>query len=315
MENNEQSAKRKRLTPRVKSRLIFYWAMLALPLVCNVLMYVVVNMNAILKAFQKYEIGVSGYETSFAYLDNFRVALQFLKDADYMITNSIIVWLVSTAVGMTLSLVFSFHIYKKYLMSGFFKTMLFLPQIISAMVLSLLFKYCVTGVYSHFAEKITGEFTVGLLDGDLDTKFNTILIYHVWISFGVRVLMFSNGMSGIDEAIVEAAELDGAGTVQEFIHITLPMIYPTIVSFFIISLTSIFTEQMHLFGMYGISAKEIGTLGYYLYIQTLSASEIATGGYYSYGQLSAVGLILTAIAIPLILGSKKLMYKFGPSIN
>ena len=67
--------------------------------------------------------------------------------------------------------------------------------------------------------------------------------------------------------------------------------------------------------MYGNGAKEIGTLGYYLYIQTLSASEIATGGYYSYGQLSAVGLILTAIAIPLILGSKKLMYKFGPSIN
>ena len=315
MTKNERISKKKRLTPRVKSRLIFYWAMLALPLICNVLMYVVVNLNAILKAFQRYDYGITGYEVSFAYFDNFRVALQFLKDTDYMITNSIIVWLISTGVGMSLSLVFSFHIYKKYVMSGFFKTMLFLPQIISAMVLSLLFKYCVTGVYSYFAELITGEYKLGLLDGDLDTQFNTILIYHVWISFGVRVLMFSNGMSGIDESIVEAAELDGAGTVQEFVHITLPMIYPTIVSFFIISLISIFTEQMHLFGMYGIGAKEIGTLGYYLYVQTLSGSEVASAGYYSYSELSAVGLILTAIAIPLILGSKKLMYKLGPSVD
>ena len=138
MTKNERINKKKRLTPRVKSRLIFYWAMLALPLICNVLMYVVVNLNAILKAFQRYDYGVTGYEVSFAYLDNFRVALEFLKDTDYMITNSIIVWLISTGVGMSLSLVFSFHIYKKYLMSGFFKTMLFLPQIISAMVLSLL---------------------------------------------------------------------------------------------------------------------------------------------------------------------------------
>ena len=103
MTKNERISKKKRLTPRVKSRLIFYWAMLALPLICNVLMYVVVNLNAILKAFQRYDYGITGYEVSFAYFDNFRVALQFLKDTDYMITNSIIVWLISTGVGMSLS--------------------------------------------------------------------------------------------------------------------------------------------------------------------------------------------------------------------
>ena len=309
------SGVKKKLNPRTKSRLIFYIAMLALPLACNVLMYVGVNINSFVKAFQKYKIGTVGYEIYFAGLDNFKVAFQFLKSADYMIVNSLIVWIVSTAVGMTLALVFSFYIYKKYLGSGLFKTLLFMPQIISAMVLSLLFKYFITDVYVYFAEKITGMQVTGLLDGDIQTKFNTILVYHVWISFGVMVLMFSNGMSGIDDAIVEAASLDGANSVQEFIHITLPLIYPTIISFFMIGLAGIFNEQMHLFGMYGISAKEIGTLGYYIYTQTLTAGEIATGGYYSYGQLSAVGLVLTAIAIPLVLGSKKLMYKLGPSVD
>lgn len=314
-EQSVTGVRKKRLTPRIRSRLIFYWAMLALPLICNLFMYVAVNLNSFIKAFQTYSVGKSGYDVTFAGWDNFRVAIQFFKDTGYMLKNSVIVWVVNTLVGMTLALVFSFYIYKKYPLAGLFKTFLFMPQIISAMVLSLLFKYFITDVYSYFASMMTGEEVLGLLDGELTTKFNTILIYHVWIGFGVRVLMFSNGMSGIDESIVEAAQLDGANTVQEFVHITLPMIYPTIVSFFMIGLASLFTEQMHLFGMYGIGAKDIGTLGYYLYTQTLTASEVAQGGYYSYGELSAVALILTAVTIPLVLGSKKLMYKFGPSVE
>jgi ABC-type sugar transport system permease subunit len=315
MNKSEQSAGRRKMSPRTKSRLIFYSAMMALPLICNLLMYVAVNVNGIVKAFQIYEYGENGYEKSFAYLDNFRVAIQFLKDTDYMIVNSLIVWVVGLLVGMTLSLTFSFYIYKRYAMSAFFKVMLFIPSIVSGMVLSLLFKYFVTGVYTHFAEMITGGNVIGLLDRDPDTKFNTILIYHIWISFGTRVLMFSNGMSGIDDSIVEAAELDGVSRIQEFFYITLPMIYPTFVTFFVMSLTGIFTNGFHLFGMFGINAKEIGTLGYYLYIQTLSAKEVAPADYYSYGQISAVGLILTAIVIPLVLGMKKLMYKVGPSFD
>lgn len=314
-DRSERDGKKKRLAPRIRSRLIFYWAMLALPLVCNLFMYVAVNLNSFIKAFQTYEVGKSGYVVSFARLENFKVAIQFFKDTGYMLKNSLIVWAADALVGMTLALVFSFYIYKKYPLAGLFKTVLFMPQIISAMVFSLLFKYFITDVYSYFAGMIKGEEVLGLLDGALDTKFNTILIYHVCIGFGVRVLMFSNGMSGIDESIVEAAQLDGASNVQEFIRITLPMIYPTIVSFFMIGLASLFTEQMHLFGMYGIEAKDIGTLGYYLYTQTLTASEVAQGGYYSYGELSAVALILTSVTIPLVLGTKKLMYKCGPSVD
>jgi ABC-type sugar transport system permease subunit len=278
-------------------------------------MYVAVNLNSFLMAFQEYGIGTNGYQIAFAGWDNFKVAIQFLKDCGYMIENSLIVYVTNTLVGMTFALVFSFYIYKKYSGSGFFRTILFMPQIISSMVFSLLFKYFITDVYTWAVFQLTGEKVLGLLDGSIDVKFITLLVYHVWIGFGVRTLMFSNGMSGIDESIVESAQLDGANTVEEFIYITLPMIYPTIVSFFILGLATLFTEQMHLFGMYGAHAKEVGTLGYYLYTQTLTADVIAQGGYYSYGQLSAVGLILTAIVIPLVLGTKRLMQKLGPSVD
>ena len=138
------------------------------------------------------------------------------------------------------------------------------------------------------------------------------LVYDVFLSFGVNVLLFSGSMSGIDESLVESAKLDGANLVQEFIHITLPLIYPTIVSFIIIGLSGIVTDQMHLFSMFGNDAKEIGTLGYYLYLCVNQGKEIAENGYYSFAQLSAVSLICTVVMMPCIMGIRKLMNKFGP---
>ena len=90
---------KKKLAPRVKSRLIFYWAMLALPLICNIFMYVAVNLNSLLMAFQEYSIGINGYKISFAGWDNFKVAFQFFKDCGYMIKNSLIVYVVNTFVN------------------------------------------------------------------------------------------------------------------------------------------------------------------------------------------------------------------------
>ncbi|MBQ4053128.1 MAG: hypothetical protein IJD33_02185, partial [Clostridia bacterium] len=88
-------------------------------------------MNVILMAFQKYEMGVSGYVISFAGFENFKLAWTYLTEADYMFVNSLVLYTMQTIVGMTLALVFAYYIYKKFLLSGFFKVLLFLPQIVS----------------------------------------------------------------------------------------------------------------------------------------------------------------------------------------
>lgn len=311
----EKTTGKKRMGQRAKRRAIFYALMIFLPMLQIAVFYVGVNMNSFIMAFQKYTVTKTGYDISFAKWDNFKAAFVFLKDCGYMIKNSVILFCVNTLLGTTLALMFSFYIYKKYPMAGFFKTVLFMPQIISGLVFSLLFKYCVTNVYTWLAELITGHDVQGLLDGSVTTKFVTILVYNVWIGFGVNVLLFSGSMSGIDESIVESAQLDGANVVQEFLHITLPMIYPTIVSFLVIGLAGICTHQMSLFSMYGNTAKEIASLGYYLYLQAQTADLVPQSGYYSFGQLAAVSLVLSAIVIPTVLIIKNLLRKFGPSME
>ncbi len=127
--------------------------------------------------------------------------------------------------------------------------------------------------------------------------------------------MFSGAMSGIDESIVESAQLDGANAIQEFIRITVPLIWPTFVSFLTINFTGLFTNQMHLHTLFGNDADELSTLGYYLYVNSHRGELVATDKVPSFSVLSAIGLMTTAVMLPLTLGLRKALRKFGPSVD
>ena len=138
------------------------------------------------------------------------------------------------------------------------------------------------------------------------------------MGFGVNVLTFTSTMSGVNESLIESAQLDGATLIEELWYIILPMIYPTVTTLLIVSFSHLFTEQFHLYTLFGTSANEMSTVGYYLYVQAqssaLSSSEVS-GVYLSYPILSAMGLIFTAIILPSTLITRNLIEKYGPSAD
>ena len=210
---------------------------------------------------------------------------------------------------------FSFYIYKGYVGGEFFRVILFLPQIISMTVFALLFKYIVTDAYIVAMDKLFSEEVLGLFDNNT-TRLGTVLFFNIWVSYGTTVLMFSGAMSGIDISLVEAAKIDGANIIQEFVHITIPAIYSTIISFFVIILAQIFTSDMNLYTLFGKNAMEIGTLGYFIYTSTLESDIIPiVDTYLSYSEIAALGLIITCILAPTTLLAKKLLEKVGPSVD
>ena len=151
---------------------------------------------------------------------------------------------------------------------------------------------------------------------DPDTNFVVLIIFNLWIGFGVNVLLFQGSMEGINPSVVESAQLDGVNLLQEFIYITIPMIFPTFVTFLVLGLAGIFTNQMNLFSLYGTSADaHLQTFGYFLYLQALKSDIIASYGFYSYSELAALGLVLTLIVFPITFGTRKLLEKFGPSTD
>ncbi len=299
------------------SRNLFFAGIVALPVLQFCVCYIYVNINSFILAFQHYEYaeGALGINVSFAGLSNFKEAIAIISERVFMFGNSLRLFFWTTIIGLTLALIFSYYIYKKYPMHGLFKVVLFMPKILSGVVFCLLFKYLANDVFKYIAESLFHATKVkGLLDNP-DTKLGAVLFFSLWIGFGINVLMFSGAMSGIDDAIVESAQLDGVNTVQEFIYITVPLIWPTFVSFLTIHFTAIFTDQMHLHTLFGNSGGELATFGYYLFVNSSRGELVSTSKTPSFSTLSAMGLMMTAVMLPLTLGLRKALRKFGPSVD
>ena len=194
-------------------------------------------------------------------------------------------------------------------LNGLFRTLLFVPHILSALIMVILYKYFVDRAIPILVEGITGKAIKGLL-ANSDTAFATIIFYNVWTGFGSSTVIYSSTMSGISESVVEAAKLDGATGIKELIYITVPMIWSTFATFVVVGFAGLFTSQANLYNFYGDKAEySFYTFGYYLYtaIRSASISE--------YPYLSALGLVLTAVALPLTLGLRKLTDKVGSELR
>ncbi len=322
METTQQqktTLKKRKMPTRQVKRLVYYCAILAIPMLQFAFFWVYVNFSSIMYAFNSYENGPNGYVATFVGFENFAIAFKKLGSDTYLILNSLKYFALHICVGIPLALIFSYYIYKNMAGSGLFRVILYLPQIISALIFALLFKYMVTDVYTTLATKILGEkVATGLLNNP-DTAFATVMFFNVWIGFGTEVLLYSGTMSGISESIVESAELDGANRVQEFLYITLPMIYPTLTTFIITSIAGIVTNRLNLITLYDDGAGKYSSIGYYLYMAaqdpSLSLSSPATQFRLNFPALSALGLIFTAIIFPVTMITRKLMEKYGPSAN
>lgn len=297
-----------------RGKTIFYWSILAFPLLQFVIFYIGVNLNSFALAFQKFDYTGNGY--SFIGFENlFQNFLDVFKDfqeTKYLQTavwNSVLVFILGLVIGLSLGLLFSYYIYKKCALSKFYKTILFLPYIISSITLVIIYKYFVEQAVPEVVLKIFNIEMEGLLSNQ-NTEFGAILFFTIWTGFGVQTLIYSSSMSGISNEIVEAAKIDGITPLKEFLFIDIPIIAPTISVFVVSSVATLFVNQMNLFNFYGVGAPYgVYTIGYYIY-RGVSVAGTTLSDYPYY---AAFGLVMTMITIPITLIVRKVMNKLDPN--
>ncbi len=299
----------KKRTRAAKGDMLFYVLMMAWPILQFCVFYIAVKFNSIMYSFQRYD-KLSGAVTWT--LDYVRNALKMMTTSPVLLDAmkmTLLFFVLFTGINTPLGLLFSYYIAKKQFAAGFFRVFLFLPSIICSVIMVLIYGNFVDVALPEIVRVTTGK-TIGGLMSTKGTRFFAVMFYNLLVGFGVNVLMYSNAMSAISEEVVEAAHLDGATGIKEFWFVTLPSIYPTLVTFMITSLAGMFLNQYNLYSFFG-SGEHFGlqTYGLYFYVQTL----LADGSRAEYSQISAIGLWLTFIALPLTYGVKFLLEKFGPS--
>ena len=299
----------KKRTRAAKGDMLFYVLMMAWPILQFCVFYIAVKFNSILYSFQRYD----KLSRTFTWtLDYVKSALKMMTTSPALVETmkmTLLFFLLFTGINTPLGLLFSYYISKKQFAFGFFRVFQFLPSIICSVIMVLIYGNFVDVALPEIVRVLTGK-TVGGLMSTKSTRFFAVMFYNLLVGFGVNVLMYSNAMSAISEEVVEAAHLDGATGLKEFWFITLPSIYPTLVTFLITALAGMFLNQYNLYSFFG-SGEHFGlqTYGLYFYVQTLAAD----GSRAEYSQISAIGLWLTFIALPLTYGVKFLLEKLGPS--
>ena len=302
-----------KLRAKQNNKLIFYSIFIAIPVLHFLIFYVYINFNSIVMAFQKYEVkDGEGLVALPAYFENFKTAWASFVNNPLRLKNSLLFSAINIFVGTPLILMFSFYIYKKGRFSGFYRVILFLPQVLSEVVLGLLYKYLMDTAAPTIFSDIFGYTGSGLLY-ESKSRFAATMFFHMMMTFGTNTLIYSSTMSSINPSLIEAAQMDGANPLQEFIYVVLPSVYATMVTMVIVCVSVVFTEQFRVFTLFEGEVGVVDNIGYYLYHQAQNSKLWNDGAaVMPYPVLAAYGLILTIITVPVSLGARYFLNKFGP---
>lgn len=107
---------------------------------------------------------------------------------------------------------------------GFFRTVLFLPQVIPLVVIGYAWKwlYAPDGAVNETLRAVGLERAARLWLGDLTWALPAVGVIGAWVTVGFCMVLFLAGIARIDQSLYDAARMDGAGRVREFFAVTLP---------------------------------------------------------------------------------------------
>lgn len=108
--------------------------------------------------------------------------------------------------------------------NGVFQTFLFLPQVITPVVIGLAWgaMYAPQGVINQLLRLVGLDVLTRAWLGDFDLALIAVGLIGSWVSTGLCFVLFVAGISSIPGELYDAAKMDGAGAVREFFAVTLP---------------------------------------------------------------------------------------------
>jgi multiple sugar transport system permease protein len=109
-----------------------------------------------------------------------------------------------------------------------FRTIYFVPFVTTLVAVAIVWRYLYNPQYGllNYAIGLVGIDPINWL-GDPKWAMPAIILLAVWKNFGYHMLIFIAGLQAIPDELYEAAELDGAGALRRFWHVSLPMLAPT----------------------------------------------------------------------------------------
>ena len=185
------------------------------------------------------------------------------------------------------------------------QTFIYMPHFMSWVILGSIFTTMLggDGVVNQILNRFGFDSVPFLMSNSAFRS--TLIVTDVWRNVGFGTIVYLATITGIDPALYEAAEMDGAGRIRQTWHITLPGMRAIIVLIAILDLGKLLNAGFdQIFNMYNALVMEssdiIDTLVYRLGMQNAK-----------YSLSTAVGLFKSIISLALISSSYYLSYRFA----
>jgi raffinose/stachyose/melibiose transport system permease protein len=198
--------------------------------------------------------------------------------------------------------------------SNFFKSVFFLPNVVSIAIMCTVFSVLFMPV-TGYINGLLASFGMDQIDflGTSPAASLTVMGVSVWQNFGLNMILFLAGLQGIPSDIYESAEIDGAVGFVRFFKITLPMLarmFQVILMLAIIGSLQVFDIQWLLTGGGPSNTTEVmmTNLFKYYFPPSFSQNAIPQMGYGS--ALGVVASIIIGIVTVIYLYSSKKMDKY-----
>ncbi|MBV9391317.1 MAG: sugar ABC transporter permease [Verrucomicrobia bacterium] len=199
-------------------------------------------------------------------------------------------------VGLGLALL----IRRKSRLSGLFRTMFFVPNVVSLVVVALVWQVLLVDRVGFINQLLE---TIGLPSqswlGDPTYAMGAVLLITIWFLMGYYMVIFLAGLQEIPRDYYDAAKIDGANAWETFTRITLPLLRPT--SFFVLLVSTVSAVA----GGQGFDLIYVMTKGgpanstqlgiFYIYMQAFQFND------YGYASAMASVLVLILLLLTVIL--------------
>lgn len=207
---------------------------------------------------------------------------------------------------LVISFVLALIIYSRVKGKEFFKTIFFLPKLLSVIVIGFLFSLILNPTRGALNNLLTAigleEWTRPWL-GSTDTALWSIIAVDSWASIGFSMLIFLAGLQAIEPEMLEAAKIDGANSFILLTRIIMPLMLPALMVMTVLVFIGSFDTFEYVFAMQGssggpyYSTDVLATFFYRLAFGTVDGGQAVGIG-------SAIAVVLfgiIAIATSLIL--------------
>jgi putative aldouronate transport system permease protein len=263
--------------------------LMMLPAILYVILFNYLPMLGIVLSFKKFNYADGIFKSPWNGLDNFKFLIASHKLWP-LTRNTLLYNLVFIITGIFFQVTFAIMLSEitKKVFKKVSQTLMFLPYFVSwvvvAALVQALFSYesgAVNSVIQSFGGKKIDIYSTTGIWPFLLTGFK------IWKETGYGMIVYLASITGIDTSMYEAAEIDGATTLQRIFKITLPTIKPTIIIMSLLAIGQIFRGDFGLFyQLVGNNARVLEVadiLDLYTFRALMTSSDVgmsAASGFY-----------------------------------